>query len=70
MFHLIKQFLKNKYCSLAQKNSELQSEFYNQYCVNQDQVKYIVESSNIMTELRTFGDAKMQDIINNTVIIL
>ena len=61
-----KQFLKNKYCTLAQENSELQSEFYNQYCVSQDQVEYFVESSNIMTELRTFGDTKMQDIINNT----
>ena len=51
---------------MAQENSELQSEFYNQYCVSQDQVEYFVESSNIMTELRTFGDTKMQDIINNT----
>ena len=40
--------------------------FYNQYCVNQDQVEYFTESSNIVAELRKFGDTKMQEIINNT----
>lgn len=61
-----KQFLKNKYCSLAKNNPELQSMFYNQYCVSPDQVEYLAESSNIITELRKFGDTKMQEIINNT----
>ena len=70
-----KKNLKNKYCSLAKNNPELQSMFYKEYCGSKNQVEYFKDceelkkyptssDSDIKTVLCKFGDSKTIEIID------